>query len=234
MKNLHYLGGLALCVALVSTQAACVQEDGPITPEELNACDAYTVTEPVDLFNGKNFNGWKLFIPNESVDTSTVWSVEDGLIKCTGNPAGYMRTTAKYSNYVLTVEWRFPDGPGNNGVLLHVQDKDEVWPKSIEAQLHSGDAGDFWVIGGTTFKEHTTGPEARRVIKMHDSSEKPLGEWNKYRIECNGNHIKVFVNGLLQNVATDATVCAGYIALQSEGTSVEFRTVKVEPLKAEQ
>lgn len=230
MKNLHHYWHFALIALLAFTQGACAKEDAPLTEDAVKACEEFAVTETIDLFNGENLDNWKLFIPDERVDTATVWSVEDGLVHCTGTPAGYMRTTEKYSNYVLTVEWRFPEGAGNNGVLLHVQDKDEVWPKSIEAQLHSGNAGDFWVIGGTTFKEHTTGPEARRVVKMKDSTENPLGEWNTYRIECRANNIKVFVNSVLQNVATEATVCAGYIALQSEGTPVEFRTVKVEPL----
>lgn len=190
------------------------------------------VTEPVALFNGTDLNGWKLFIPDPAVNTSTVWSVKDGVIQCTGTPAGYMRTEKKYSNYRLRVEWRWPGGAGNNGVLLHIQDKDEVWPKSIEAQLQSGNAGDFWVIGGTTFKEHT-GSFDRRTPKKEESSEKPLGEWNEYQIDCRGDKILVYVNGILQNVATNCTVSEGYIGLQSEGTPIEFRKVALEPLPAE-
>ena len=184
----------------------------------------------VVLFNGEDLDGWKQYLKDESVDPATIWSVSDGVIHCTGASPGYIRTTEKYADYRLTVEWRWPGSGGNSGVLLHVQDKDEVWPKSIESQLHSGDAADFWVIGGADFKEHTD-KENRRVIKMHDSTEKPLGEWNTYTIECRGDSIKSYVNGTLQNVATEATVWEGYIGLQSEGTPIEFRNVKLEKLE---
>ena len=184
----------------------------------------------VELFNGTDFTGWKLFIPDPNADVTKTWSVKDGVIHCTGDPAGYFRTTTPYSNYELTLEWRFPGQGGNSGVLLHIQDKDEVWPKSIEAQLNSGDAGDIWVIGGTTFKEHG-GKEDRRVPKKAKSSEKPLGEWNQYRIVCKGDTIELYVNGVLQNRATQCTVTSGYIGLQSEGTPIEFRNIRLKPLK---
>ena len=210
---------LALLLTLAALCAApCVAEE-PVTP-----------TETIKLFNGENLDNWKLFIPDENADVTETWQVKDGLVQCTGEPAGYMRTRKKYTDYVLRVEWRWPKDGGNNGVLLHIQDKDEVWPKSIEAQLHAGDAGDFWVIGGTDFKEHTD-PASRRVPKQHQSTENEIGEWNAYKIVCDGDEIRVYVNGVLQNTATECTVTDGYIGLQSEGTPVEFRKVTVEPLK---
>ncbi|HNR30538.1 MAG TPA: DUF1080 domain-containing protein [Candidatus Hydrogenedentes bacterium] len=215
----------ATCAAAKEAGACPAQQKA--TAGETEAC---AVKKPINLFNGEDFNGWKLFIPDANVDPATVWSVKDGVVHCTGNPAGYMRTETKYGNYRLRVEWRWPRDAGNSGVLLHIQDKDEVWPKSIEAQLMSGNAGDFWVIGGTDFKEHR-GQIDRRVPKKEPSTEKPLGEWNEYVIECRDDRILVFVNGVLQNVATECTVTNGYIGLQSEGTPIEFRTVSLEPLK---
>lgn len=221
---------LLLPAACSQTGPAEVPADAAKVTEGADPCAEAAVTHAMELFNGENLDNWKLYIPDESVDPATVWSVEDGVIRCTGSPAGYMRTKQRYSNYRLIVEWRWPGSEGgNSGVLLHIQDKDEVWPKSIEAQLHTRNAGDFWVIGGTSFKEHTSAVD-RRVPKMQDSNENPIGEWNRYLIECRGDGIKVYVNGLLQNVATEVTVCDGYIGLQSEGTPIEFRTVRVEPL----
>ncbi|HPO13252.1 MAG TPA: DUF1080 domain-containing protein [Candidatus Hydrogenedentes bacterium] len=191
--------------------------------------------QSVTLFNGKDFTGWKLFLPDAKADPAKTWSVKDGVVLCTGNPAGYMRTETPYENYRLRVEWRWPKDGGNSGVLLHIQEGDAVWPKSIEAQLHSGDAGDFWVIGGTEFKEHaeqgSKRVEGRRTLKLGASSEKPLGEWNQYEITCKGNSITVKVNGVAQNLASDCTVTKGFIGLQSEGAPVEFRNIILEPLK---
>ncbi|MBP8129059.1 MAG: DUF1080 domain-containing protein [Candidatus Hydrogenedentes bacterium] len=230
MRNALLLLALAGFAAsgCAEEQAAsgCAKDQAESAPVAPVAC----VKEPVDLFNGKDFTGWKLFLPDPNADPAAVWSVQDGVIRCTGSPAGYMRTETKYANYRLRVQWRWPGAGGNNGVLLHIQDQDEVWPKSIEAQLMSGNAGDFWVIGGTEFKEHK-GQIDRRVPKKETATEKPLGEWNEYMIECRGDRILVYVNGILQNVATECTVTDGYIGLQSEGTPIEFRMVRLEPLE---
>lgn len=105
------------------------------------------------LFNGVDFTGWKLFLPDKGADPFNTWSVRDGVIRCAGSPAGYLRTNEIFGDYELTVEWRWPGSSGgNSGVLLHVQEGDMVWPKSIEAQLQHGSAGDIWVIGGTDFR----------------------------------------------------------------------------------
>ncbi len=185
----------------------------------------------VSLFNGQDFSGWVRFIPDPNVDLDTVWQVKDGVIHCTGNPNGYIRTEKPYSNYRLEFEWRWVEKPGNSGVLLHITGEDKVWPKSIEAQLKSENAGDFWVIDGTDFKEHVN-KEDRRVPKKEESNEKPIGEWNTMRIECRGNTIKVYVNDLLQNEATEASVSEGMIGLQSEGAPIEFRNITLTPLSS--
>ncbi|MBN2309675.1 MAG: DUF1080 domain-containing protein [Candidatus Hydrogenedentes bacterium] len=184
----------------------------------------------IALFNGTDFTGWKLFSPDENADLAQTWSVKDGVVHCTGSPAGYMRTTRQYENYRLTWEWRWTGEGGNSGCLLHLSEPDKVWPKSIECQLMSTNAADFWLIDGTDFKEHTN-KEDRRVPKMHEHNEKELGKWNKGMAVCEGDTIKLYINGLLQNQATEATVTKGYIAFQSEGAPIEFRKIILEPLE---
>jgi hypothetical protein len=183
----------------------------------------------IDLWNGKDFSGWKLFIPDPAVDVKTVWMAKDGVLHCMGIPNGYIKTQNEYSNYKLTVEWRWPGEAGNSGVLLHMSEPDTVWPKSIEAQLMSENAGDFWLIGGTDLKEHID-KSKRRIVKKEASSEKTPGEWNKYEIFCKENSIRLIVNGVLQNEGTEATVQSGKICFQSEGKPIEFRAIYLEPL----
>jgi len=197
--------------------------------------------EKTVLWNGRDFAGWELFLADETVDVSTVWSVKDGVVRCEGQPRGYMRTEADYANYLLHVEWRWPGKGGNSGVLVHMKYPDKVWPKSMECQLMSGNAGDFFLIGeGPKYlenietNEHAAGGDrvkGRRVIKLKDSSEKPLGEWNTYEIICKNDWIVVRVNGVLQNVGTGSTLASGKICLQSEGTPIEFRNIYIEPLE---
>ena len=195
-----------------------------------------TPTAKVVLFNGTDLTGWVRFIPGDrrgpdkkwTVDK--VWSVKDGVIRCEGRPAGYIRTVEDYANYKLHLEWRWPEKPTNSGVLVHKVGIDRVWPKCIEAQLMSRTAGDFFIIGGTSMK---VGGVVKRghAPKKHPTNEKPIGEWNAYDIVCDGGTIKLTINGLLQNEGTEASVTSGKILLQSEGSPIEFRNIYLEPLE---
>lgn len=190
--------------------------------------------EKIMLWNGADFTGWKLFLRDANADVMKTWSVGAGRLRCTGKPAGYMRTETSYADYHLHVEWRWPGKSGNNGVLAHMSGEDKVWPKSLECQLHSGNAGDFWVIGGVETAEHAKGGgrvKGRRTVKLKESSEKPTGQWNSYDIICKDDWLVVMVNGVLQNIATQCSETGGKICLQSEGAAIEYRNIYVEPLE---
>ena len=75
--------------------------------------------------------------------------------------------------------------------------------------------------------------KARRIRNLTDNSEKPLGEWNTMVIEAAGRSIKVWVNGDLVNEGSDATADRGRIALQSEGSEVEFRKLSLSPISTQ-
>ena len=218
---------LVFLVEIVPLASAVRAED---EEKEAKAEGSEAKPKPIALFNGKDFTGWNLFVPDKDVDPKTVWSVRDGVVHCKGVPVGYMRTEKEYENYRLRLQWRWPEVGGNSGVLLHITGPDKVWPKSIESQLMSENAGDFWCIDGTDFKEHVNKAE-RRVPKKAKHNENEIGKWNTMEVVCKGNTIRVVVNGLLQNEATETTVIKGYIGLQSEGKPIEFRKITLEPLK---
>lgn len=186
----------------------------------------------IKLFNGKDLSGWTYYLTDSNKKMSDVWSVDpkEKIIICKGNPAGYIRTEKKYTNYVLKLQWRFNPvtrQAGNSGVLLRVVGEDKVWPRSVEAQLMSGQAGDFWLIDGaplTTPKERVNPGAERNRIRIK-TNEKPIGEWNEYEIVVNGGKVTLKVNGEVLNEGTDAEEVAGYIALQSEGSEIHFRNI---------
>jgi hypothetical protein len=192
--------------------------------------------EKVQLFNGKDITGWKGFVPDlakDGKDQLSVWSVKDGVLQCAGRPIGYIETIELYDNFVLELDWRFDPakGEGNSGVLLRTIGDDKVWPKSMEAQLHSKNAGDFWNIESYTATVDAKRTDGRHTVKMHETNEKPLGEWNHYRIVVFKGTIELWVNGLLQNVATGVEENKGRIALQSEGAYIEFKDIVLTQLK---
>jgi hypothetical protein len=186
----------------------------------------------LSLWNGKDLLGWKVVTADGETSSEAVWSVKDGVIHCTGTPTGYIRTESDYSNYILTLEWRWTEQEGNSGVLLHAQEPDKVWPNCIECQLQSGHAGDFVLIGPgaiTVDQGKVVNESGYRVIpKMEVSSEKPVGEWNHYRIICTAGEISCFVNDVLQNRGWETALTKGKICLQSEGAPIEFRNIYME------
>ena len=198
-------------------------------PQDSTKPKAPEFGETIELFNGKNLDGWTAFFQGGTSDPSEAFFVEDGILKCKGRPIGYLHTKKKYTSYELIVEWRFnaEKGAGNSGVLMRVIGDNKVWPNSIEAQLHSRNAGDIWNIGGFEMKTDSERTEGRRTIKAHATNEKPLGEWNRYKILLDGGNLTLEVNGLVQNVATGCKVVAGPIGLQSEGAWIEFRKVQL-------
>jgi hypothetical protein len=190
--------------------------------------------EEIKLFNGTDLTGWTAFIDKKGVKPEEIWTVVDGVIRCKGKPTGYIRTDKEFSNYVLTLEWRFPEGSpgGNSGVLLHTVGDDKIWPKSIEAQLAHQNAGDIWLIDGATLDvdDAKTRRDGRRTKNLTDGSEKKIGKWNKYVIVCAGDTVTLVVNGDLVNYGRRASLNKGKICLQSEGAPIEFRNIVLRTL----
>jgi len=174
--------------------------------------------------------------------------VRDGMLVSLGEPRGHLVTEASFANYELDVEYRFTKTPGNCGVLVHASEPRRLYkmfPQSIEVQMMHENAGDFWCIG-----ENIEVPEmesrrprnddsqpyggdagdARRILNLVDGVENPAGSWNTMTIRCQSDEIIVHVNGTLVNHGFNSTATSGKIALQAEGSEVEFRKVELTPL----
>ena len=230
--NVHVvLGGLVASVLLVG---GWVQEPQPKLTRS--------------LLGGEELSGWMADIPaadeNPDIEASFVW--RDGMLVSLGTPLGHLVSEAVYENYRLDVEYRFPGEPGNCGVLVHASQLRALYgmfPKSIEVQMDSGNAGDFWCIAENIAvkdmgKRRAGKPEtwgggpndSRHILNLTDHSENPVGEWNRMIIECVGDRVRVWVNGDLVNDGFDCTARRGHIALQAEGAEVEFRRLDLTPI----
>lgn len=203
--------------------------------------------QTASLFNGKDLTGWHADVPEMDKDATlkSPFIVRDGLLVSLGNPGGHLITNNVYQNYRLHVEYRFASTPGNCGVLVHASKPRalyDMFPQSIEVQMENKNAGDFWCIveditvpdmetrRGPKEKWGITEGKNRRIPNLTDNSENPVGEWNTMIIECLGREIKVWVNDDLVNYGFDCTAEKGQIALQSEGSEVEFRKILLTPI----
>lgn len=199
------------------------------------------------LFNGEDLNGWHMDVPamDDNPDLDPPFLVRDGMLVSMGEPRGHLITDEEYSDYRLEVEYRFAGEPGNCGVLVHASTPRalyDMFPQSIEVQMMHEQAGDFWCIvedATVPDMEERRGPreewgiregEGRRIRNLTDGSENPVGEWNTMVIEAVGEEVKVWVNGDLVNHGFNLTASSGQIALQAEGSEVEFRKLELTPI----
>jgi hypothetical protein len=184
---------------------------------------------PIELFNGKDLAGWV----NANGAPGT-WSVEGGVLVVSGRPSGFLRTEQMYVNYVLELEWRILDPGGNSGLLLHADALPQVgapYPRAVEAQIQDGDHGSIAGIQGATI-EPLTNPndmEDAGLARPVDGRCNPVGQWNRYVVTSQDGTLDLEVNGKRVTQARGCSQRKGFIALQSESGTVQFRNIRLAP-----
>ena len=187
------------------------------------------------LFNGKNFEGWH----NVNCGPKT-WTVKDGMIHCTGKPIGELRTTRMYENFILEVEWRHLKPRGNAGIFVWADAypaKGQPFHRGVEVQVLENAYGNTrgYSTHGDIFPIHgarmtpINGRGGSRAFPIENRS-KPSPEWNHYRVVCNNGDISLAVNGKVVTQGKASWPRKGYICLESEGSPVQFRNLKLKEL----
>lgn len=193
-----------------------------------------------DLFNGRDLTGWVNV--NTAADT---WSVRDGLLVCSGQPIGVMRSDRQYENFILHIEWRHMQPGGNSGVFVWsegaVTDSSRL-PKGMEVQMLDLDwihqhplkpgvpnhigyvSGELFGAGGLSAT-----PDNPRVNRSmaNELRCKGHGEWNVYDAVCVDGTVKLAINGRFVNSIRNSSVRRGYLCLESEGSEIHFRTIRI-------
>ncbi len=187
------------------------------------------------LFNGRDLEGWVLV--NTPPQT---WSVQDGMLICTGKPIGELRTAQMYQNFELELEWRHMVPRGNAGIFVWADDitaRGVPFHRGVEVQVLEnayGNSqshtthGDIFPIHGATMTP-INGRGGSRAFPTEERS-KPSPEWNHYRIVCQDGAISLAVNGKVVTQGKDASPRKGYICIESEGGVVHYRNVQIKVL----
>ena len=187
----------------------------------LLACSA----EPgpwVDLFNGKNLDGW---VQRGGV---AKYSVEDGVIVGTTvpkTPNSFLCTDKNYANFILEVEYKV-DPTLNCGVQIRSNSLPDYKNGQVHGYQVEIDPADRGWSGGIYdegrrgwLNDLSANPAARYAFKQND--------WNKYRIEAVGDRIRTFINGVPAADLKDDMTATGFIALQVHGVGNREETLKV-------
>ena len=197
--------------------------------------------EPVPLFDGKTFTGWE-------GDIGTVWRIQDGALVAGSlekkqEKNNFLATTKKYGDFELTLKWKLEGTEGfvNGGV----QFRTERIPNHHEVSGYQADLGkgyDGALYDESRRKKMLAQPSPEVLAK----AQKPLGEWNDYRIRAQGNRIQIWLNGVqtvdytetqgvvLQDGKSMVIEPTGIIAVQIHGGAtsiVRYKDLMIEELK---
>ncbi|MCR4412009.1 MAG: DUF1080 domain-containing protein [Thermoguttaceae bacterium] len=188
----------------------------------------------ITLFNGKDLDGWTFHLGKDGGANDGTFVVKDGLLICTGKPAGYMATAKSYRNYTLEFEFAFkrPEGlksdaefRGNSGCLIHVGQPNAlgVWPRSIEVQGAHRQLGVILPIPRNLKCTLTFNAEAS------EKARKPVGQFNKFEIDVHGGDMTIKLNGVVVSTVRDCELTEGPIGFQSEGAETHWRNIRIRP-----
>ncbi len=199
---------------------------GCVAVTVLMACGCQTGSP---LFNGRDLTGWEEVMPQGA------WSVQDGILKCSGvkDPKAYtwLSTDRKYGDFELTFRWRVQKD-ANTGVFLRVPERvGRASMTGMEIQIRDDTADpDLKDVCGAVFQR----------IPASGRYARPLGEWNIYKLTMAGRRLRVELNGRLvsdtdidtvkpqgKDPAMSAIPNEGYIGLQNHGTPAEFRDIRI-------
>lgn len=199
----------------------------------------------IALFNQKDLKGWYAFgeEAGKHNNASDLFSVENNTIRMYGPKAGYLMSEESFSNFELTVEFRWntdtnfvrKNNGKNSGVMYLVPSEtpDVLWPKGIQFQIKEGSSGDFILLQEVTLNINgvQTEPGKSVVAKRFVDAEKNIGQWNKLIITSKNGVITQKLNGKLVNQGTESSVTQGRILLQYEGYPIDFRKINIKKWK---
>jgi hypothetical protein len=164
------------------------------------------------------------------------WRFAKGVLWTAGDGGGWLSTVRQYDDFKLSLEFKIAEG-GNSGVFIRAPHGGDPAYAGMEVQILDDYAEQHEGLAPGQF----TG-SIYDVQAPSERASKPAGQWQKMVIVCQGSLVKVVLNGR-QIVDTDLTYfpykyaahpgltrAAGYVGLQSHGSRVEFRDIRIEPL----
>jgi len=223
------------------------------------AAGALLAQEPRRAFLDGTGPGWRTLGEADFAHVSDepdtwVWQ-PDGLLRCKGTPIGVYKTRNTVTNFELVIEWRHLKSAGNSGVFVWVPpdaleglEPNKLPRGGIEVQAldhgyaemytkKTGRQPDFFTTNGDVFPVGRsrlkvfppTSPNGSRSFPRKNLS-KGAGEWNHYYVRAINGEVRLWVNGEEVSGGSDAEPRTGHLCLESEGSPIEFRNIRIREL----
>ncbi len=198
-----------------------------ITPRDRSATPQW---QP--LFDGKSLAGWKPV----NVDAGT-FTVRDGMIVCSGKPTGEIRTERMVENFIAEFEYMHMKTGGNAGFFVWSDALPAMgapFIRAIEVQVIDGwetenwtSHGDVFSIWGASMHPDRPHPSGWERCLPNQRRANGTGEWNHFRIVAVDGTIQHWVNGQEVSGGSAVNPRKGYLCLESEGSEVLFRNLRI-------
>ncbi len=195
----------------------------------------------VALFNGKDLTNWKGLVSNPK-DRAAMkpedlakaqaaadekmkahWAAKEGILVFDGK-GDNLCTVKDYADFELWLDWKI-EAKGDSGIYLRGSPQVQIWDPSLEVAKG--------VYSGGLYN-NVKGPS-----KPLKNADKPIGEWNTFRIIMVGEEVTVYLNGELVVDKTplenlwerDKPIYpTGSIELQNHGNTLYFKNIYVKEL----
>jgi hypothetical protein len=220
---------MRITLALVLLGIAAGPQDKDNTPPE-----GFTA-----LFNGKDLTNWQGLVeyPKRDKDPEKYaaqvkaanekvlphWKVEDGILHYDGK-GNSLQTAKDYGDVEMWVTWKIHKN-GDSGIYLRGQPQVQIWDPDSKPAAGVGSGGLY------NNQKHERNPLKR--------ADKPIGEWNTFRIVMKADVVNVWLNG--EQVVKDTPLenywkrgdplpATGPIELQHHGSDLWFKNIYIKEL----
>jgi hypothetical protein len=216
-------------------------------------------TLPKAFVDGEG-TGWKALGEKDFANVNcadTTWAWRPDALYCTGKPVGVLRSARPYTNFELVLEWKHEKRSGNSGVFVWTPkesldalkpDGRDRLPSGIEVQIldhgYTEDYekaakkkatwfttnGDVFRVGKSKFQPfEPKSPDGSRSFPRKNTT-RGFGEWNHYYIRAINGEVRLWVNGEEVSGGQGADPRTGYLCLESEGSPIQFRNLRLREL----
>ncbi|MCO8124025.1 DUF1080 domain-containing protein [Stieleria sp. TO1_6] len=232
---------LLTCSSLIAGWSACSAQEGAIQARIDDQAPGWRSLGPDDFEK-----------VNSADDT---WNWKDGVLHCTGLPISVLATKQSFQNVEIVVEWMHEKSAGNSGLFvwvtpdslarlrakgkpglphgIEVQMLDHGYTAMIEARGKPtdwfGTNGDVFGAGRDLKPFPPTSPNGQRSFPRKHLCN-GHGSWNHYYIRAINGEVRLWVNGEEVSGGNGVSPASGYLCLESEGSPIQFRKLRVREL----